>query len=179
MQSNQELNTPGKHLLARPLQFLKMLFSKKTLNKVIAQLYDPAQSDERKAIAAAIGILVGILPIWGFQTLAGIFAAVALKLNKALVILFSQISIPPMIPFIIFLSYKAGGWWMGSHHKELLFSTNLSVKNISENLEQYLYGSFTLAIAGSIIVGLLMYAYLKAIKAIKSYRIAAAGKQAI
>ena len=72
--------------------FLKELFSKQTINKISRQLYNPDQSDLTKAASAAIGVFIGILPIWGLQTIAAIFAAIGLKLNKALVLIFVHIS---------------------------------------------------------------------------------------
>src|ERR1035437_1705181 len=68
----------------KPFRFIKTLFSKKSLNKIVNELYNPDQTDELKAFSAAFGIFMGIIPIWGFQTIAAIFLAMALKLNKTL-----------------------------------------------------------------------------------------------
>src|ERR1700694_1132665 len=104
------LNTPKviTHLYLKPQKFIRDIFSKKSLNVIIAQLYNPDQSDELKALSAAFGVFIGIIPIWGFQTLVAIFFAVVFRLNKVLVVIFSHISFPPMMPLVIFLSYKAG-----------------------------------------------------------------------
>ena len=45
--------------------------------------------------------------------IVAISLAILFKLNKALVILAAHISFAPLIPFIIFLSYKTGAYWMG------------------------------------------------------------------
>ena len=42
---------------------------------------------------------MGIVPIWGFQMLAALFLSYIFRLNKIIVLLFSNISIPPLIPF--------------------------------------------------------------------------------
>src|SRR5260221_2204305 len=94
------------HLYLKPQKFIREIFSKKSLNIIIAQLYNPNQSDGLKALSAAFGVFMGIIPIWGFQTLAAIFFAIIFKLNKVLVVIFSHISFPPMMPLVIFLSYK-------------------------------------------------------------------------
>ena len=54
----------------------------------------------------------------GFSIGCCYFLAILFKLNKALVIIAANISIPPMIPVIIFLSYKAGAFWMGAMHAD-------------------------------------------------------------
>jgi len=128
-------------------------------------LFDPNESDQLKAFSIAFGIFIGIVPIWGFQLIVGIALAILLRLNKALVIIAANISIPPMIPLIIYLSYKAGGYWVSaasSSHIE--YSKILSVRSIENNFTQYLYGSITLAIVAGIAFGLLTFTLLKLLK---------------
>ncbi|MBS1500923.1 MAG: DUF2062 domain-containing protein [Bacteroidetes bacterium] len=149
----------------KPIKFLKALFSKKTLNSVIEQLYDPSQSDELKAFSAAFGIFMGIIPVWGLQTIIAIFFAVLLKLNKSLVVIFSQVSFPPVFPVIIFLSYKTGKLWTGPAN--------------ANHIVQYVFGSITLAVAAGAITGFLTYAWLKLAKAFKQYRAASKLKRAM
>ena len=100
---------------------------------------------------------MGIIPIWGFQLVAAIFLAVLFKLNKPLVIIAANISIPPMIPLIIFLSYRMGALWLGDKAVVFTFSKNITLDSIKQNLLQYIYGSITLAIVAAIAFGLLTY----------------------
>ena len=104
---------------------------------------------------------MGIIPIWGFQLLAAVFLAIPLRLNKALVFIASNISIPPMIPLIIFGSYKMGAIWMGANTGRLEFSRNISMESIRNNLKQYILGSSTLAIVAGSMIGLLAFGFLK------------------
>jgi len=70
-----------------------------------------------------------------------------------------------MIPLIIYLSYKAGGYWVSaaaSSHIE--YSKILSLKSVENNFTQYLYGSITLAIVAGIAFGLLTFMLLKLLK---------------
>ena len=124
-------------------------------------LYNPQHSAQLKAVSVAFGIFMGIIPIWGFQLVTAIFLAILFKLNKPLVIIAANISIPPMIPVIIFLSYKTGGFWMGDHATHINFSNSITLEAIKNNLVQYIYGSITLAIAAGIVSGLLTYILLK------------------
>ena len=148
----------------KPRDFFRKLFKKKGLSELIKQLYDPNDSDEKKALSVSLGVFMGIVPIWGFQLLVAIFFAVLFKLNKALVVISAHISIPPMIPLVIFLSYKSGAYWMGNRVVNMPFSRKISLQAIHHHLEQYIYGSITLAVAAAIIFGLLTFILLKIFK---------------
>ena len=107
---------------------------------------------------------MGIVPIWGFQMIMAVALAIVFRLNKALVLIACNISIPPMIPPIIFGSYKLGAIWMGSHPGHLEFNKNISLESIRNNLKQYLLGGTTLAILAGCIAGLLAFGLLKLFK---------------
>jgi glycosyltransferase involved in cell wall biosynthesis len=148
-----------------PRNFLRGLFNKEKRKQFLNEhLLNPHHSDERKAISIAFGVFMGIIPLWGFQLALAIFFAVILKLNKGLVILAANISVPPMIPIIIFLSYKMGTWGMGDRAMHLVFSKNISLHDIKANLEQYIYGSITLAIVAAFVLGLISYLLMKIFK---------------
>ena len=148
-----------------PRNFIRGMFSKKKRQAFLNEhLLNPHHSDERKALSVAFGVFMGIIPLWGFQLALAIFLSILLKLNKGLVIVAANISIPPMIPIIIFLSYKMGAWGMGDRAMHLVFSKNISLQNIKLNLEQYIYGSITLAVAAAVILGLISYLLMKIFK---------------
>jgi uncharacterized protein (DUF2062 family) len=107
---------------------------------------------------------MGIVPIWGFQLIVAIFLSIIFKLNKALVILAAHVSIIPMIPLIIYHSYRVGAYWMGANAMHLGFSRHITLLSIKKNFEQYLYGSITLAVAAGILSGLVTFLLLKLFK---------------
>jgi uncharacterized protein (DUF2062 family) len=107
---------------------------------------------------------MGIVPIWGFQLVSAIFLAILFRLNKPIVIIAANISIPPMIPLIIFLSYMMGGFWMGEKAIDFSLTGNITLDSIRQNLQQYIYGSITLAIVAGIALGLLTLLLLKIFK---------------
>ncbi len=148
----------------KPRDFIRTLFSPNKMKKVLDEhLFNPHHSPQLKAISVAFGIFMGIVPIWGFQLATAIFMAILFKLNKPLVIVAANISIPPMIPLIIFLSYKMGALWMGANALQIDFSRSITLDSIKTNLLQYIYGSITLAVVGAIIFGLLTFILLKLI----------------
>ncbi len=151
-------------LYIKPRDFIQTLFSRKKMKKVLDEhLFNPHHSAQLKAMSVAFGIFMGIIPIWGFQLVAAIFLAILFKLNKPLVIVAANISIPPMIPVIIYGSYKMGALWMGSNAMQIDFSNAITLDSIKKNLLQYIYGSITLALVAGIAFGLLTFIFLKII----------------
>ncbi|MEP7165552.1 MAG: DUF2062 domain-containing protein [Ferruginibacter sp.] len=149
-------------LYIKPRNLLRSIFIKKNFRQVLnGHLYNPDHSAQLKAASVAFGIFMGIIPIWGFQLVVAIFLAILFKLNKPLVIVAANISIPPMIPVIIFASYKAGAFWMGNHAMQIGFSRSISLDSVKKNLQQYIYGSITLAILAGLLFGVLTFIVLK------------------
>ena len=152
-------------LYIKPRNFFRALWNKKRRRQLLEDhLLSPQHSDEIKAISIAFGTFMGIVPIWGFQLAAAIFLSIVLKLNKTLVILTANISIPPMIPVIIFLSYKLGAYWMGADAFEMTFNRSITLQTIYNNLQQYIIGSITLAVVAGLTLGTLSYLLLKIFK---------------
>ena len=146
----------------KPRDFFRLIFIKKKVRQAFReQLLNLNQSDQLKAVSIALGVFMGIAPIWGFQLIVALFFAAIFKLNKALVIISSHISLPPMIPFIIFLSYKCGGFWMGDKNEDIAFVPRISLSSVSQHLQQYICGSLTLAFAAGTISGLVAFISLK------------------
>jgi uncharacterized protein (DUF2062 family) len=107
---------------------------------------------------------MGIVPIWGFQMVVAIALAILFRLNKVIVILAANISIPPMIPLVIYLSHLTGKLWMGKAGQSISFSDEITLDFIHTNFIQYASGAMTLAIVGGIFFGLVTYGVLKLIR---------------
>jgi uncharacterized protein (DUF2062 family) len=86
------------------------------------------------------------------------------RLNKALVIVSANISIPPMIPLILFASHKIGGIWLGGQAQSLAFNSELSLNMVRQNLTQYLIGAITLALLSGVVMGFVTFGMLKLFK---------------
>ncbi|MES1225118.1 MAG: DUF2062 domain-containing protein, partial [Bacteroidota bacterium] len=85
-------------LYIKPRDFFRKLFQKSIKETLRENFSNPDEPDSIKAFSVGFGIFMGIVPIWGFQLLAAIALAIVLRLNKALVIIAANISVPPMIP---------------------------------------------------------------------------------
>ena len=116
---------------------------KRFWNEDILKSEEPAH---KKAAAVALGIFVGILPFWGLHTLLVFLLAAVFKLNKVIAFLFSNISIPPLIPFIIYISYQFGSLLTGNG-----FAWGMELNDFDSSTEVfkglwiYVLGSFALA----------------------------------
>ena len=107
---------------------------------------------------------MGIVPVWGFQLIIGITLAFLLRLNKVLFILAANISIPPMIPLILFLSHLAGAIWMGENGQRISFSREITFEMMKTSFIQYVFGAVTLACVAGIVFGGITYLVLKIFK---------------
>jgi len=143
----------------RPLLALKS-FSPKNIRKTFKTAFNnPKENIVHKCNSVALGIFFGIVPIWGYQLLMAILVAYALKLNKTIVILAAQISLPPMIPLILFLSIKTGELFTGENSN---FSfLNISVNIIKQNLTVYIIGACILAVISAMLFWVFSYVLLK------------------
>ena len=110
-------------------------------------------SDSNAKMAASIGwgVFCGILPIWGYQLVVAGLTAHFMRLNKVVAMVFSNVSIPPMIPFILYGSMVAGAWTLGI---ENVFSLGaVSLETVGRSVGQYVVGSVVLAaLAGAVAV---------------------------
>ena len=152
-------------LYIKPGNFFRSIFKKETWYSIwYDHLLHPGEPDIIKATSVAFGVFMGIVPIWGFQLVVAIFLAILFKLNKPIVIIAANISIPPMIPVIIFLSFMMGSFWIGDKAIDFSLTNNITLDSIKQNVQQYIYGSITLAIVAGVAFGLLTLALLKIFK---------------
>ncbi|MFC4164599.1 DUF2062 domain-containing protein [Epilithonimonas zeae] len=134
-------------------------FKKKSLRKFIKEdVLESDGSNRIKAFSIALGTFIGLSPFWGFQTLIVISLAVVFKLNKVLAFVFSNISLPPFIPFIIAASLFIGAPFVSGESDFL--NHDLDFELVKNNLLQYVIGSFILATTVATIFGLGFYFFL-------------------
>ncbi|MBP9151437.1 MAG: DUF2062 domain-containing protein [Flavobacteriales bacterium] len=123
----------------------RLLFKGKLIKLIKEEAIKPEETNLRKAASIGFGFFVGILPIWGFQLLLGIPSAIFLRMNKVLFIAAANISLPPLIPFIIFFSYMMGQPFVDSEPIPFDQLSQLSLDNIHDSYIQYVLGAILLA----------------------------------
>jgi glycosyltransferase involved in cell wall biosynthesis len=145
------------------LWFLPYMFFRRMKNRTWKELLlNPEESSMKKAKSLAFGVFMGIIPIWGFQMIVAFSIAAALRLNKTLVLIASNISIPPMIPAIVFGSLWLGSLVLRTGHV-VKFSNDISLHSVGDMMFQYIVGSIVLATLAGCLMFLLSYAILSKI----------------
>jgi glycosyltransferase involved in cell wall biosynthesis len=148
-------------LYIKPRDFIRYLLKAESWRSMwYDHVLNKEESNFRKALSIGFGVFMGIVPIWGFQMVTAMGLAVLFRLNKALVFMSCHVSLPPMIPFVVFASFATGTIWVKEGSMLLPFSTDLSLDVIKQNLFQYLTGACTLAIAAGVLVTLTVYVLL-------------------
>ncbi len=133
------------------------------------QLVAHNESPFKIAAATGFGVFMGIAPIWGFQMILAALLAHFMRLNKIIVLAASNISIPPMIPVLIYFSYQTGGLLM-TNENQLTRESVVYLKNqvmeghfystlreLGYNLLQYITGAFVFGAAMGIAAGIIVY----------------------
>lgn len=132
--------TTEKISLAHPIRALKILLTE-------------SASPGQLALAAALGVFLGTLPLIACHTIAIIVAAAWLRLNKVAAVTASQLCMPPVVPA---LCIEAG--YFVRHGR---FLTEISMQTLGyqalERLYEYLIGSVILAPILAAMVGLPVY----------------------
>lgn len=149
----------------RPRQIINE-YRKKSLKQIIKE--DIIGSDTPNhiiAISVGFGIFMGIFPVWGYQLAIGFFLAHLFRLKKAIFFITANISLPPMIPAILYLSYVTGSYALGDGSWNVDIELNLA--SISLNLKQYLVGAAVFAILAGIVTGAISYLLLVIFKRAK------------
>lgn len=147
-------------LYVKPFKFLKDLKKKSFREFWDKYIVNNSESNLKISAAVAFGLFMGIAPVWGWQIAIAITLAHLMKLNKVIVVVSSHISIPPLIPVILYLSYIFGGWLLPSGDKMQEYQY-VDFEFVANNLVQYVVGSIGLGTVVAVAGGLISYILLK------------------
>ena len=141
----------------KPFGFIRKLKRKKIQEFFQKHLFNEEESNLKKSLSVSLGIFMGIVPLWGFQLGLAILFAYLLKLNKIITGIAANISLPPMIPIIIFFSFKVGAIIMNATPAIAEYSPKITLKSVTLNIYQYIFGSIALAIICAVGFGLITF----------------------
>lgn len=141
-----------------PRNFFRKLNRENVRKFISDNITHSPDSNARITAAVMLGIFMGIVPVWGYQMLIAFALAHLLRLNKVITLVASNISIPPMIPFLLYGSYFTGCKVMGL--PATLNLANMTLENVKNVLIQYVVGSLIFAVICSIAVGLVSFLLL-------------------
>lgn len=145
-----------------PWRFLRSLTRENIRAFVRDRITRSGENPCRLAAAVGLGVGCGILPIWGYQLVVALVAAHLLRLDKVVAAVCSNVSIPPMIPFILYGSLRIGAWLWGAECSLNLHDISLAAAG--EMLGQYVIGSLVLALACGFSVWGVCWAVLSLLK---------------
>lgn len=133
-----------------PWKFVRSLTLTNIRNFINEQVIHSKDSNVKMAAAMGLGVFSGIIPIWGYQMLFAGLTAHFMRLNEVVAVVFSNISIPPMIPFILYGSMVLGAVVFNT---ETVFSIGtISFETVGRSLGQYVVGSIVLATLSGVLV---------------------------
>jgi predicted LPLAT superfamily acyltransferase len=91
--------------------------------------------------AAAVGLFLATLPLPGLHTMAVVFAATLLRLNRLLAFSVSHLCAPPVVPAVCVMVgyYVRHGHWLSTFNAETLF------RQIDQRFFDYLLGTVVVA----------------------------------
>ncbi len=138
---------PGKISILHPLRSLRRLVSENS-------------SPGQLAVAAAIGMFIGTLPLFGLHTLLIIFASNFFRANKPFSISASQLCMPPLMPALCIE--------IGHYMRHGRFLTEISFETLGyqalERIWEWLLGSLIAAPAAAFILALTTFIVASGIK---------------
>ena len=148
-------------LWVRPFMFAKGLKKKSVKGFIKEYIADSSDSNSKVTLSVMLGLFIGVLPVWGWQMMLAFGLAHFFKLNKFVTVAASNISIPPILPLILYLSYKAGGWVLGTKASTAVYSSGFDFQWIKANFVQYLVGSIIFGIILSLALSSITYLLLQ------------------
>ena len=146
----------------RPKLFVKNLSTANIKAYFRNAFFNKEESVLKKSLSVSLGIFFGIIPILGFQVISALAAAHLLKLNKAIVLVAINISLPPMIPPLVYASFKLGE--LVTQTKSTFSFSHISSNNFKLDTYLFLIGSCFLAMLLALLAGLITYVTLTFIR---------------
>jgi len=119
------------------------------------------------ALGVAIGVFIAILPVYGLHTILVIIAAIVIRpANKIAILLGTNISLPPTLPFITWTGYDIGRFFLKGDYPPLTWTdfTNVTFKKILNYYPPLFLGSVILGIICAAIFYFLAYFIVKKLK---------------
>jgi uncharacterized protein (DUF2062 family) len=123
------------------------------------------------ALGVAIGVFIAILPVYGLHTIMVVTAAFLIRRANVIAMLVgTNISLPPTVPFITWAGYNIGRLMLGKKYPYISCCTfkGFSYKGILNFYYPLLLGSFVLAIMCAIVFYFLTLNFMNKRRKVKS-----------
>jgi uncharacterized protein (DUF2062 family) len=120
------------------------------VRKFVTLLLKESLDPGRAAAAVFLGIFIGIVPIYGFQTLTAVGVALLFRLNKPLTVAGTFISNPLLLPLIIFSSVELGCLLRNGSFQPLTLSALANARSHINKEQVFIW------VIGSVALGILL-----------------------
>lgn len=100
----------------------KRIGMKRALRSVHKRLSGGELTAGRLAFSVALGLFIGCSPLFGFHAVIALGLAFVLRLDVLIAYLATNISVPPLIPFLLFAELQTGSFLMSGRFHALAFS---------------------------------------------------------
>lgn len=104
-------------------------------------------------LAVGVGVFIGASPLWGLHSLLSLYVGARLRLNLVAAFIGSNVSMPLVVPYLVFASIECGHWMTHGEFVDLRPAA-LSPAAIPGYLVQYVIGSLVVATVLATVMGL-------------------------
>jgi uncharacterized protein (DUF2062 family)/trans-aconitate methyltransferase len=115
------------------------------VRQLLATVLKEGLSPGRASAAVFVGVLIGTIPIYGFQSLLAITLAVVLRLNKPLTFAATFVNNPLLQPFLVLGSVQLGHFLLKGRFLALTLA-DMKTLTIGTQLSAWLVGSVVLGV---------------------------------
>ncbi|MCX5710252.1 MAG: DUF2062 domain-containing protein [Candidatus Omnitrophica bacterium] len=136
------------------------------LKKFIVKILRMNNTPHEIALGIAIGVFIGILPVYGFHTILFLIAIATIRrVNKIAVLAGTNISLPPTVPIITWTAYDIGRIVFWGKYDPLTWSDfkNISFASIRSRYLPLFVGSLILGALCAVFFYYLVYFVTKRI----------------
>ena len=137
------------------------------IKRVLVKLLRMHSSPWEIALGIAVGVFIGILPVYGLHTLLLIILALIIRpANKIAMLIGTNISLPPTVPVITWAGYEIGRFFLDKRLAPLCWSDfrNLTFQKVTAIYPVLFLGSVILGCICALIAYILVYFIVKAYK---------------
>jgi hypothetical protein len=134
--------------------------------RIAVRLLRLNNSPQEIALGVAIGVFIGILPVYGLHTVLVVIAAILVRsANKIAIFLGTSISLPPTVPPITWAGYEIGRRILIGKFEPLSWSVfkNITFQRICSYYQPLFLGSVVLGIICAVIFYFLVFFIVKRI----------------
>jgi len=135
--------------------------------EIIVRLLKSDNSPTEIALGVSLGVFIAILPLYGFHTMLVIlFALLVPHANKIAILLGTNISLPPTVPFITWAGYEIGRYFFAKEYPPLTpgYFKHINFQAIKESYPVLFLGSLILGTAAAVTFYLLTWCITKRIE---------------